>query len=60
MTREALLEALLVERFAPRPRFNPVASVWVREESIYDDSAVMTARRRRVLVEATGREAKTA
>ena len=52
MTKDELNRALLVERFAPRPRGDRTVSVWVREEPVYDDSQITTRRRRRELDEA--------
>lgn len=60
MTREQLLKALLVERFAPRPRPDRTVAVWVQEKPVYDDSDMATARRRRELGEAVKEERKTA
>lgn len=45
MTRDELLAALLVERYAPIPRLPEHVALW-------DDSQLTTARRRRALVAA--------
>lgn len=49
MTRDELLAALLIERYAPRPR---APERDPEQPPVWDDSELTTARRRRALVAA--------